>query len=80
LTAHQPLAQAIWAYTPARCLWQGAQKVVSPSVTLGVPCGTAQGTYFLFHEVDSNDEFVELNENDNVVRLPLKVKVNNCGC
>ncbi len=53
---------------------------VFPSVTLDVPCGTAPGTYFLFHEVDSNHKFDEWNEDDNVVRLPLKVKVDKCGC
>jgi hypothetical protein len=53
---------------------------VFPSVTFNVPCGTAPATYFLFHEVDSNDDFDEWNEGDNVVRLPLKVKVSNCGC
>jgi hypothetical protein len=53
---------------------------VFPSVTLDVPCGTAPGTYFLFHEVDSNNDFDEWNEDDNVVRLPLKVKVDKCGC
>ena len=53
---------------------------VFPSVTLNVPCGTAPGTYFLFHEVDSNHDFDEWNEDDNVVREALKVKVSNCGC
>jgi hypothetical protein len=57
-----------------------AENLISPSITLNVPCGTVPGTYFLFHEVDSNDEFDEWNEDDNVVRLPLKVKVNSCGC
>lgn len=57
-----------------------ANHSVFPSVTKQIPCGTAPGTYFLFHEVDSNNEFNEWNEGDNVVRLPLKVKVDNCGC
>jgi hypothetical protein len=51
-----------------------------PSSTRKIPCGTAPGTYFLFHEVDANDDFDEWNEADNVVRLALKVKVANCGC
>lgn len=50
------------------------------SVTRKIPCGTTPGTYFLFHEVDSKDEFDEWNEDDNVVRLPLKVAVIGCGC
>jgi hypothetical protein len=53
---------------------------VFPNVTLNVPCGTTAGTYFLFHEVDANDDFGEWNESDNVVRQALKVQVNNCGC
>jgi hypothetical protein len=57
-----------------------AQRAVFPSVTLNIPCGTPPGLYFLYHEVDSNNEFGEWNEGDNVVRLPMKIQVNNCGC
>ena len=52
----------------------------SISVTVNIPCGTAPGLYFLFQQVDSANEFGEWNESDNVVRLPMKIQVNSCGC
>jgi|EndMetStandDraft_5_1072996.scaffolds.fasta_scaffold23648_2 hypothetical protein len=57
-----------------------AQGVVFPSVKLPIPCGTSTGLYWLYHEVDSNNEFGEWNESDNVVHNPLTIQVNNCGC
>lgn len=57
-----------------------AQRAVSPIVTVNIPCGTAPGLYFLFHKVDSNNEFGEWNESDNVVHLPMTIQLNNCGC
>lgn len=57
-----------------------AQSAVFPSVTLKIPCGTAPGLYFLFHQVDSSNKFGEWNESDNVVHLPMTIQVNKCGC
>jgi hypothetical protein len=56
------------------------ENVVFPTVTLKIPCGTTSGTYFLYHQVDSSHELDEWNEDDNVVRHAVKVKINNCGC
>jgi hypothetical protein len=64
--------------------WSGAtvnaQRVVSPSVTLKIPCGTSPGLYWLYHQTDSGGTFGEWNESDNVVHNPLTIQVNNCGC
>jgi hypothetical protein len=57
-----------------------AQGVVSPSVTMKIPCGTPSGLYWLYHQVDSNKVFGEWNENDNVVHNPMTIQVNDCGC
>jgi hypothetical protein len=65
-------------------VWQDAtvfaESVVSPSVTVAIPCGTPTGLYWLYHQVDSSNKFGEWNESDNVVHNPATIQVNNCGC
>jgi hypothetical protein len=76
-TAHTTAGVTLGTWFDATVTGQGA---VFPSVTMKIPCGTATGTYWLYHQVDSNGEFGEWNESDNVVHNPMTIQVNNCGC
>lgn len=76
-TAHNTTGVTLSTWFDATVFGQSA---VFPAVTLNIPCGTAPGLYFLYHQVDSNNEFGEWNESDNVVHLPMTIQVNNCGC
>ena len=76
-TAHNSAGITLSTWFDATVVGQSA---VFPSVSPKIPCGTAPGLYFLYHQVDSNNEFGEWNESDNVVRLPVTIQVNNCGC
>jgi hypothetical protein len=76
-TGHNQTGVTLGTWYDATVFGEG---VVFPSVTLPIPCGTGTGLYWLYHEVDSNNEFGEWNESDNVVHLPLTVQVMNCGC
>jgi hypothetical protein len=76
-TGHNQAGVTLGTWFDATVTGQGA---VFPSVTMQIPCGTSPGLYWLYHQVDSNNEFGEWNENDNVVHNPLTIQVNNCGC
>src|ERR1051325_6705429 len=70
-TAHNSAGITLTTWFDATVFGQSA---VFPSVAPKIPCGTPPGLYFLYHQVDSNNEFGEWNESDNVVRLPMKIQ------
>jgi hypothetical protein len=76
-TGHNAAGVTLGTWFDATVTAQGA---VFPSVTMTIPCGTSSGLYWLYHQVDSNQEFNEWNESDNVVHNPMTIQVNNCGC
>jgi hypothetical protein len=57
-----------------------AQSAVHVPVTATIPCGTAPGLYWIYHDVDGSKAVDEASETDNVVHGALTVQVLDCGC
>lgn len=57
-----------------------AYSAVHVAVTTTVPCGTAPGLYWIYHQVDSGEDVDETSESDNVIHGAITIQVVDCGC